>query len=312
VPAGFTGSLFVQVFDAPYCTSASGAGDQSGSFTTTYTMRAADSPDPTQTSVLSTSTFAPASTNAAGCARWRTVHTLNNPTPGIYYLQVQASAPTTFTTSQGTNQFSIRANTSASTDNNGLIKCSSNPTTATPGSPYNARCVQVYGTEHMGVFANLAGTTPSFFLADLGPEHSGKILEITMWDMGEGTLELRLLNPLNNRVNFRWTVLCNDGDEPTAGACPGERNPAGGRSGVTDALNTSGQSLDQPGRHRLSSWRYNDRLIRLEVELPDDIPAAYGGRTWWRVQYQSCSDCSPSDRTTWSVIVRGDPVRLVP
>jgi hypothetical protein len=81
---------------------------------------------------------------------------------------------------------------------------------------------------------------------------------------------------------------------------------------VTDALNTSGQSLDQPGRHRLSSWRYNDRLIRLEVELPDDIAAAYGGRTWWRVQYQSCSDCSPSDRTTWSVIVRGDPVRLVP
>jgi hypothetical protein len=66
----------------------------------------------------------------------------------------------------------------------------------------------------------------------------------------------------------------------------------------------------QPRAHRLSSSRYNDRLIRLEVPLPSDITAAYGGLTWWRVQYLVGS--SPTDRTTWSVIVRGDPVRLVP
>lgn len=306
VPAGYSGRLAMSIYDAPYCTSGSGAGDQSGAFTTRYTVRSNDSLDPRQATVLRTETLnATNSGSSSRCGNWWTIHDIPNATPGTYYLQVQSVAPTNVATSsqQGTNQFALRA-----IGNGGFSRCSSATSTATTSSPYNPNCLQVYGTEHMGVFANFSGTQPSFFLADLGPEHSGKILEITMWDMGEGTQELRILNPLLQRASFRWSVLCADASEPPCN--PGEATPTGGWSGTTTNLNTSGTNHPQPRGHRLSSSRYNDRLMRIEIQLPDDIAAAYGGQTWWRVQYLVGE--TPSDRTTWSVIVRGDPVRLVP
>ena len=49
----------------------------------------------------------------------------------------------------------------------------------------------------------------------------------------------------------------------------------------------------------------------LSVKLPADINAAYGGLTWWRIRY-TVDAANSTDRTTWSVSVKGDPVRLVP
>lgn len=303
VPPSHSGSMQIQVYDAPNCSS-SAAGDSSGRQTMRYTVRAADSPDPRTASILRTVTVGPSD---SGCGQWRGIHTFPNPTPGIYYLQVQSVAPDnpSSASQEGSNSFALRAVSGGS-----FSRCSADSNASTSTSPYRANCVQVYGTQHMGVLANFASSTPTFFLAELGPEHSGKILEITLWDMGEGTQELRILNPNGQRARFDWTVLCNNGDEPSGGSCPGEANPTGGRSGNTTNLDTSGSNHRQPSAHRLSSSRYNDRLIRIEIRLPDDIASAYSGRTWWRVQY--VVDSAPTDRTTWSVIVRGDPVRLVP
>lgn len=307
VPAGFSGSMQMQVYDAPNCSS-SDFGDSAGRQTMRFTVRDADSPDPRTATILRTVTVGPTD---SGCRAWRGMHTFTNPTPGIYYLQVQSVAPAnpSSASQEGSNSFALRA-----VANGSWQRCSADAGAATTSSPYRTDCVQVYGTQHMGVLADFAGTTPTFFLADLGPEHSGKILEITLWDMGEGTERLRILNPNQTAVNYRYTVLCLNGDEPSGGSCPGEDNPTGGRSGTTSNLDTSGSGHRQPGAHRLSSSRYNDRLIRIEVQLPEDISSAYSGRTWWRVQYTACtgSGCTQSDRTTWSVIVRGDPVRLVP
>ena len=303
----YSGTLDIRIFDAPYCRGgASGAGDQSGEFATTYTVRANDAFDPANATVLRRRTLNPSSDTSwrtGWCNRWVTLHTLVNPDAGQYYVQVQNEVGVTG--QQGTNQFSLRV------DENGTFSpCTSDPSTASSQSPFRSNCPGVHGLENMGAFANFSGSQPSFFLAELGAEHNNKTMEITLWDMGEGTERLRILDPLGNRATFRYTVLCNDGTEPSGGTCPGETNPTGGRSGTTNNLNTSGSNHPQPGPHRLSSSRYNDRLMRLEIDLPADIEDAYGGNTWWRVQYQTGG--SPSDRTTWSVIVRGDPVRLVP
>ena len=307
VKEDFSGSLQIQVYDAAFCTGgATDAGDQGGSFTTTYTVRDDDSFDPADGTVIRQRVINPSSSTGSSswCGRWRNLHTLGNPAAGRYYIQVQNQVGVTG--QQGTNQFALRV------QENGVFNpCTSDPSTASVASPFRDNCPGVHGLENMGAFANFSGTEPSFFLAELGPEHNNKTMEITLWDMGEGTERLRILDPLGNRATFRYTVLCNDGTDPVGGTCVGEANPAGNiRTGTTDNLDTSGSGHRQPGPHRLSSSRFNDRLLRLEIDLPADIDDAYGGNTWWRVQYRVGS--SPSDRTTWSVIVRGDPVRLVP
>lgn len=294
----YSGTINVDIYDPGFCSS--GGIDSGGAFTTTYRFRSNDSYDPTTATVLATQSYG----SGSYCNQWRTLRTLNNPTAGMYWIQVTNAVG--YTGQQGTNEFALRAREGTG----GFTACTSDPNGASAVSPYRANCPNLHGVDNMGVYANFSGTEPSFFLADLGAEHNGKTMEITMWDMGEGSQELRILNPLGQRATFTYTVLCLDGSAPTTGSCVGETNPTGGRSGTTNNLDVSGSNHMQPRAHRLSSSRYNDRLIRLEVPLPSDINAAYGGLTWWRVQYRVGT--SPTDRTTWSVIVRGDPVRLVP
>jgi hypothetical protein len=75
-------------------------------------------------------------------------------------------------------------------------------------------------------------------------------------------------------------------------------------------LDLSGSGHPQPGPRRVSDSKYNDRALTLTVDLPSNIAAEYGGRTWWKVEYEVGT--SPTDRTTWAVEVKGDPVRLLP
>lgn len=238
---------------------------------------------------------------------WRNLHTVSSPTPGVYFIQITPQMPSTIR-DEDVNSFALRVASSSGT----FTPCSADPADQAAGSnpAYNANCINVYGLRHMGVLANIGTATPSFFLADIGPEHNGKTLEITLFDSGEGASTIQILNPLNSPANFDWQVLCLDSSNPP---CPGETTPnAPNGFGVhqnVNVIDVSG-SGPAPGPNRASTSRYNDRLLRLSVQLPDDIAADFAGRTWWRIRYTTSG--SPTDRTTWSVTVAGDPVRLVP
>ena len=335
VPPGFTGNLDIQVYDGAYCSGGSivpgavTANDRAGGFTTSYTVRSNDSLNPINATALTTVSLAAGSyansgsstcsstqsapsgvgagrncstaTNYGAC--WQTLATLTSPTPGTYYIQVRAAVPANLSTAtqQGTNEFAIR------TMRNGIFTaCSADPTSANP--TYSATCPNVHGLTHLGVDASLPpSSSPSFFLAAVGPEHNNKVLEITLWDSGEGAAAIQVLNPLGNPEMFTWQVLCQNGSLPP---CSGETAPTGGYGPAsTNTLDVSGTG-PQPGFNRLSASRYNDRLVRLTIQLPTNIQTAYSGATWWRIRYTTAG--TPTDRTTWSVIIRGDPVRLVP
>ncbi len=47
----------------------------------------------------------------------------------------------------------------------------------------------------------------------------------------------------------------------------------------------------------------------LDIALPPNYTTLYGTKTWWKVRYTAGS--APTDRTTWSVNIVGDPVHLV-
>ncbi len=263
-------------------------------------MRDNSSFNPRATNVLATSTFTP-----GGCGgtedRWNSLYTITNPTASTYFVQVQSPAGTT-QSEMGSNGFSIRARVG-----NTFNAC----TTVSGEANYANNCPNVYGVDNMGVYANLEGTTPSFYLADIGPEHNNKKMQVSLWDPGEGARQIEVLNPLGNAVSFTWSVLCQNG---TAAPCSGETAPSGGYGPATTSmlsLGAANTTYPQPGPWRLSSSKYSDRRLVLSVQLPADINVAYGGLTWWRIRY-TVDSANSTDRTTWSVSVKGDPVGWCP
>jgi len=56
--------------------------------------------------------------------------------------------------------------------------------------------------------------------------------------------------------------------------------------------------------------KFNDEFVTLSINLPTDFNVAYGtSDRWWKINYVSGSTIH--DRTTWSVEIVGDPVRLL-
>jgi hypothetical protein len=327
----YEGELHIDVFDGGYC---QGSGPASNTidgvtvtgnyFDTTFTVRSNDSGNPGDATVVSQRTLEGGVHGTGDCRRtdqtgpqgwatyprttyldnlptgWRPLHTFNNPTRGTYYIQVQTSADHTNLT--GSNAFALRARRGAT-----FQPCSSDQTDG--AYAYDSTCPNVFALEHLGVVANIGGDSGSqatFYLADIGHEHSGKTMIVEMWDAGEGAQALEILGPNLEPIDFTWRVACPSGDTPPTGGCGPATTNILDLVGATDS---EGREWNpQPGGHRLSRSKYNDRLIIIEIPLPD-LQAIYGQATWWRVRYTVGS--APTDRTTWSVTVRGDPVRLI-
>lgn len=291
VPEEHQGSLSFQVYDAPNC-AASPAGDSSARFPVDYSVYGDEGAGMT---MLASVRVAP---EDAGCGTWSEVHAMADPGSGTYLLQVQAvpSPDLAAAAQEGSNSFALRA-VSGGTWN----RCTTDPLTATTDTPFVQGCVSISAVGGAGILQSLSSTTATIPVR-VDAVHSGGVLELELWDIGEGSQSLKVVGPDLVARTFRWTVLCLDGSEPTGGSCAGEVNPTGGRSGVTSSLNVSGSNHPQPGPHRLSSSRYNDRLLRLEVDLPDDLEAEFGDADIWWIQISV--DNAPTDRTTISAFVR--------
>jgi hypothetical protein len=104
-------------------------------------------------------------------------------------------------------------------------------------------------------------------------------------------------------VTFDWEV-----EDETGSDAP----PTGGWSGTTTMLDLRGDTTTSPcgfnsnlqrGPGRASGAKYNDRLLRVRVPLPEDLDAAYEGATRWQARLATCSGGAVTDRTTWKVEV---------
>lgn len=319
----YTGTLNVEIFDAPHCQGANTGANDSGASTNSarrydFILRANDSLDPTQATILGSHRITPADCGAMA-NQWVSLFDIVNPQRGVYFLQIRPVIPTSRSgadSQEGQNQLGIRI-----ADNGTFTPCTTDPNS--PEFVSSRNCPNVYGLTHLGVQATFAGSFPSFFLASIGPEHNNKAMDVELFDAAEGALGIELLDPNGNPVNFRWEIACMDGSyrSENGGNCAtntGENPPPGGYGDgnlLTNYLDVSGTAVvgNRPwGPRNSQDGKYSDRLIRLRVQLPADINQAYSGRTWWRIRYRVCSGCTIDDRTTWSITLRGDPLRLVP
>ena len=327
----------IQMYDAPMCPAAREPARnvefslEAGTVIPyEVTVRRLDNLDPYLGTVESSRTFTGNSTNLTGVCRagsvddgecspllgdrlrqcWVTLATVSD--AGDYTIQVN---PVEVNTPTNHNLFSLRA-----TRNGTFTPCTSDSAVGNAGNPatpaYDASCPQVFATEHVPVAARGTGT-PVFFLADIDSQHNNKTMQVTLYDAAEGASQIELLAPDGQPADFTWEVLCSDGSQADGGGnCPDpdELGPSGGRSsGATpvDFIDVAG-SGDRTFPQNTQSGKYSDRLLRLTVKLPANIDTAYGGNTWWKIRYTGGPGGFTGDRTTWSVQLLGDPVRLIP
>jgi hypothetical protein len=178
---------------------------------------------------------------------------------------------------------------------------------------------KVYGLGAMEGYVRLPANTPSeFYLAQIGAEHAGKTMVISLWDAGDTqslTANLEILKPTAGPYNagaayvstpFNYTAS-KQSTHSTASNC--NSNAGTGVSNVV--TNTGGGD---------SGKRFNGCWLTIEIPVPEDYDAPLpsgepfattGG--WWKVRYNmGTGSGNATDLTTWQVQLRGNPVHLVP
>jgi Flp pilus assembly protein TadG len=322
------GSHTIQVYDAPHCqynspgaAGDSGADESGGASARQYTFRLRrPGPDPTTAAIVSSVTLSPSDCASWGSV-WHDLFTITNPAQDeIWYLEIVPVQPADTSgadAAEGQNQMSLRVATGGS-----FTPCSTDPGIV----GYTASCsVNLFGLTHLGVYANAAGSNPSFFLADVGPEHRGKIMEVELFDSAEGAQGIELIPPTTSPgteppVTVTWEIACMDGSyrSDNSGSCAtstGEIAPPGGYGPFTatriDVSGTATTAQRPWGDRNVQDGRFSDRLMRLRYTLPSTYASGSNPQTWWRIRY-IVGGSGLGDRTTWTVRIQGDPVRLVP
>jgi hypothetical protein len=304
-----------------YCTGDYDPGFGGGSGTprmdTTFVLRSpVSSQDPTQAPVVSSACvkqyrgFTSAPTNStlrngngsydpdlAGVFhQWDTLCTINNPVPGDYYLQVRtnASMPGTAdivtgaasatdlaesnTTGRGNNAFGIRAFSSS-----------------IPSS--NAR-INVAGWERMPVFVNRNSVSAAFKLIRVPSAAAGKSLQFTFFDVADasGNGNVRVSPPADATGSI--STINNSG---SAIRCIG--------TGVVGGTNGSNLTSCSVG---VTSATNNGKLQTITVPIPTDYVCNDAAATgcWFNVTF-GFPGAQPTDISTWSATILGDPVRIV-
>jgi hypothetical protein len=255
---------------------------------------------------------------AATCDKWVNMFTIPQSSPdGEYRLQVTTMPGEA--DSSGINAYAVRVWETASGPS--WTQCSTLRSVAW----YSPTCPEISGESALSVWAYnpSGGNTATFYLASIDSQYAGHTMELDLFDPGEGSNDMQILDPNGCPVPFSLTVTDNTlrvpegfpsipGFGPAGDASAGSE-PAGcdtsEPSAVPDpALDVSGPIPGQPnpvGIH--DDYIYNDRHLQLDVTIPATYTATNGG--WWSIRY--IANGAVTDRTTWSVQLLGDPVHLI-
>ena len=204
---------------------------------------------------------------------------------GDYLLQITSTAdlsnpPSSLVnfdatnTTGGYNKFSLRAGFG-------------DPSTATFPNGIN-----FFADGRLPIYVNQAGsgTVTNFYLARIVPEYAGQILELELFDVADG-------------ANASLTIVPPADQTGTAiGGCTFIRDAA-------PPVVTTSSTCTQSG---LTNALYNGRSLTAQIPLPENYGCNAGSDLgcWFKINLDFGSG-SPTDQTTWSARVRGDPVRLV-
>jgi hypothetical protein len=145
--------------------------------------------------------------------------------------------------------------------------------------------VSVSGYQRMAIYANLPSAQTSFYLARVPAGAAGQRLNVTLFDIGDSdkTGTVTLLAPPDSGVTFKDCTL--------TGVVSGVRGDC--------SMTASGS--------------FNGKLQTISVTIPDGYDCDIGDPTkcWVRLRYDYGAGSQPSDTTSWTASIDGDPVRLI-
>lgn len=147
--------------------------------------------------------------------------------------------------------------------------------------------ISVSGRERMGMFSNKPGETTEFYLARVPSGAAGQTLRVNLYDVGDSTVngKIKIVNPSGGNYT----------------GCVG--------SGVTTSIASDCSFTVTAGSPSVFNGRWQ------VVSIP--IPASYtcndtdNTACWVRLRYIYGTGSKPTDVTTWTASIEGDPVRLV-
>lgn len=167
----------------------------------------------------------------------------------------------------------------------------------------SSACPQFYARDALPMLV-WGAATPTFSLAEISPDHAGKQLQIDLFDTAEGMESVQILDPAGHPVSFTYQTVDGDYGPSTNETCD---------SGPCLRVDVTGPVL-VPGQLGNGSAtvqdRYNNRIVRIHIQLPDRQTLEAYPNGWWSLRYKTRYGFSATDRTTWTVSVNGDPVKL--
>ncbi len=142
--------------------------------------------------------------------------------------------------------------------------------------------ISLSGFQKMGIYANLPGASTTFHLARIPSSAAGHVLNVSLFDIGDstgvGTVTVSAPNT---------TLTGCTGTGPTSGLLP--------------------------GCSILASPLYNGKWETIAVPVPSSYSCNDADPTacWFKLNYSYGLGNQPSDTTSWTASLEGDPVRLV-
>lgn len=315
MPAANTSSTTISIYDASYDPN-NGSSDNAGDtahgdstvFNTEYRIfkqnGALDINDRTPLATAASATdgscYWKLQDNADFLTRWRPLCTISSPEAGAtYLLNVRTTYPSY--RGAGVNGYAVQAIATGSTQ------------------------PAVYAYGDMGMRNNVSGTEATFYLAEVGPEFAGKVLNIDLWDPGDAndTATLYPMMPSSSAAKPVVSVAqsdCTYTASPSPNAVITNSGAAGGKTGT---VVSTAHSSDVSGRCGVitntggsSGNKYNDEWLHLRIKVPSTYtctkgvnPETTAGSCWWGIQYEFAG--ASNDVTTWKANIEGNPVHLV-
>ena len=231
---------------------------------------------------------------------WRTLTPLDARPGERFVVEVAATGPFDDHREQGLDEFALRVRTGAR-----FTPCSA----VTGDARFDPTCPSITAVGGHTLVRNRARISSTMPVAVVGPEHGGKVLQIDLWDPADDAVWFDLRDPAGHPASFTYEVACQDGTFPSERLqpCTGERGPFGGYGPLSRARMTTDGTVAGCGRRPVDQvWgcgRFNDRLVRLRVQLPDDIEAAWGGAKTWTSTVRRTPVGASADAETWRVAV---------
>jgi hypothetical protein len=156
----------------------------------------------------------------------------------------------------------------------------------------------LYAIEYLGILSNSTLVT-QFDFAEIEERHAGKTIRMQLFDAGDGSgsgdFTMSPIDPTNSTLpaaDCRYRSY-SVGTAPSS--VPWHASDSGSQCRVDTRI--GGTSL------------YNNKWLEIEIFL--DPGYTCGSDCWWSVLYDLGGSGSFFERTTWSVQVVGDPVRLL-